>query len=406
MSSLTACGGGNNGGKSEEGGDGIEKGDYSVLVWVDTKIKAITESQLAAFKSTLPEGVNVTFEIKAVGEGTAAGNMLTDPEKGADIYGFAQDQLARLVAGNALSPISGQIRTEVESRNSEDSVNAAKSGRAMYAFPLTDNGYFLYYDKSVISESQAGNVTSLLAACTAAGKTFSYAADDAWYNAAYFFGAGCKSEWKTNASGKFTEYDDTYNSDEGLMAAKGIKELVLHAAYAPGSEAGTALGSGSAAVVSGTWDYNAAKEKLGDNFAAIELPSFTVDGVTKHLGSFNGYKLIGVKPQANASKAAICQMAASYITNKDCQLARFEQNGWGPTNKEALELDDIKNNEALNALHNQAKFATPQGQYPSKWWNHAAAISSDIKLLGASSTDAQLREILQAYADGLEDFLG
>lgn len=408
-STLAACGGSKPAPTSEpeeeESEAALEPGDYSVLVWVDTKIKALTESQLAAFKNTLPEGVNVSFEVKAVGEGSAAGNMITDPEKGADVYGFAQDQLARLVTANALAPIAGSMKKTLEARNTAASIDAAKSGRSLYAFPMTDNGYFLYYDKSIISAEEATDVTSILAAVSRAGKTFAFDLKSGYYNAAYFFGAGCESTWKTNSSGKFTSYVDTY-AEKGLDAAKGIREIVTHEKFVNGSDAGTVLGGDSAAVVSGTWDYNAAKEKLGVNFAAAELPHFKVGDKDYHLGSFSGYKLIGVKPQQDANKAAICQMVASYLTDKAAQLARFESNGWGPTNNEALALDEIKQNEALNALHAQDAYSSPQGQYPGTWWDTAAAITTDIQDLGANSTDAELQAVLDTYNEALPGMIG
>ncbi|MBQ8031543.1 MAG: extracellular solute-binding protein, partial [Butyrivibrio sp.] len=94
-----------------------------------------------------------TFTVEAVGEGDAAGNMITDVEAGADIYAFAQDQIARLVTAGALEVVEDSNAEVVKSENDAGAVAAATVGGTLYAYPLTsDNGYFLYYDKSVVTD--------------------------------------------------------------------------------------------------------------------------------------------------------------------------------------------------------------------------------------------------------------
>ena len=67
--------------------------------------------------------------VEAVGEGTAATNMITDVEGGADIFGFAQDQLARLVASGALIDVSEENAALVTAENDGGSVAAVTLGR-------------------------------------------------------------------------------------------------------------------------------------------------------------------------------------------------------------------------------------------------------------------------------------
>lgn len=88
-----------------------------------------------------PEYADYAVTVEPVGKGDAASNMLTDLDAGADIFNFAQNQLARLVAAGAL--------IELSEENAAGSVAAATMADLVYAYPLTsDNGYFLYYDKS------------------------------------------------------------------------------------------------------------------------------------------------------------------------------------------------------------------------------------------------------------------
>ena len=398
---LSACGGG---GSKETTPD--LTGNYKFEVWCAKEAVTSTEVQLENYKKTLPEGCTVEFEVNPVGEGDAAGNMLTDVESGADIYCFAQDQLARLVAAGALDQITGNVKTEVTARNDGGSVKAGTHKEKLYAFPLTsDNGYFMYYDKSVINPSSIGDLSLILADAKAAGK-FVYYDGGGWYNASFFFATGCQSTWTQNEDETWTISKDDYNSANGVISAKGLAALVNHENYVNGSSAGTAFGSNAAVCISGTWDYNAAVEKLGDNFACAELPSFTVGGKAYHLGSFSGNKLMGVKPQSGDKKLQrtyLAKQIASFLTNEENQLARFNSLKWGPSNLNAQQNAAVKANPALVALNAQAKYATPQGQYPGAWWDAAAAIVTDLqKLETVSPTDEQVKAVLKAYEDSIK----
>ena len=71
-------------------------------VWVSEESVGYTQELVDMFKAANPEYAGMTVVIQPVGEGDAASNMITDVEAGADIYTFAHDQLARLVAAGAL----------------------------------------------------------------------------------------------------------------------------------------------------------------------------------------------------------------------------------------------------------------------------------------------------------------
>ena len=68
-------------------------------VWVPEAAVDFTNAQIEAFKAANPDyaGMNVTVE--PVGEGDAAGKVIADVEAAADVFNFAQDQLARRRAG-------------------------------------------------------------------------------------------------------------------------------------------------------------------------------------------------------------------------------------------------------------------------------------------------------------------
>ena len=267
--------------------DGIEDaGTYSIKVWVDDKIVDLTRTQIQSFVAESGGKYVINATVEPQSEGTAASSMLQDVQSGADIFCFAQDQLSRLKVAGAVSKLTGNYASFIRNNNSEDSANAALLGENYYAFPTTsDNGYFLYYDKSVISDEDAKDMTTILARCKAKGKKLNFEArSNGFYAASYFLADGldCHSNWTLDEiTGKFVEYDDNFSSDNGFIAAKGLKELADTSIVATNALA-SKLGDTAAAVVSGIWEYDVALKRLGDNLGCAELPSFTVDGKSYH----------------------------------------------------------------------------------------------------------------------------
>ena len=384
MLSLVACGPQADPTNPSQNAGGDLAGTYNVKVWVAENIVDLTKTQIDNFNATNTLGIKINATVEPVGEGDAASNMTTDVEAGADIFGFAQDQAARLIQAGALAKLGPAAAEWVKANNDADAIVAATSGEELYAYPMTsDNGYFLYYDKSVISDEDAKSLEAIIAACEKAGKNFSFELENSWYLPAFFFATGCISEWTMAEDGKnFKSVDDNFNSDAGKIAAEGLKKLVTSKCYV-NSSATTDFEAAipSAAVVSGTWNYGNAKGLLGDNLGVAVLPSFEVGGQSYQLSGFKGCKLIGVKPQQDAKKAAALNQLAQYLTGYDCQMERLtnEKIGWGPSNLKAQQTEEFKNAPHLKAMYAQKAFCRPQGQIHGSWWDIAKVITSSIK---------------------------
>ena len=398
---LTACGGGNT--EDQKTPTGNTPQEETIKVWCAENIVDLTKTQLENFKKANPD-VKATFVVEAVGEGDAASKVTQDVTAAADIYCFPQDQLARLVAAGALAEVTGSTKDTIKANNDGGSVGAASVGDKLYAYPLTsDNGYFMYYDKSVIQESSVGSLSALIADCEAANRKFSFELNNGWYVTSFFFATGCVTEWTTNSEGAFTSYKDTFNSAKGLVAVEGMKQLTKSSVWVNSSASSAFTGKDdkgnalenfvkSAVLVSGTWNYDAVKAELGDNMGVAKLPSFTVGSETYQLGSFGGFKLVGTKPQSSAVRSAYVQLVASYLTSETCQLERFNAVSWGPSNVNAQNSEAVKANPALVALAAQSAHAIPQGQFPDDWWKAAGAINQNIY------NDVALQSVLDQYA--------
>ena len=340
-------------------------------VWVADAAVDFTNAQIDAFKAANPDYANMNVTVEAVGEGDAASKVITDVSAAADIFGFAQDQLARLVAAGAVEVVEPGNAEIVKAENDAGAVAAVTMGEEMYAYPLTsDNGYFLYYDKSVVTDPST--LEQILADCEAAGKSFYMELNSGWYQTAFFFGAGCTLTYDSDNEGNLTKCNVDYASENGLKAFKSIIKVAASPAFANGSSISNATNVG--AIVDGTWDSEAAKELFGDNYAAAKLP--TVDGY--QMSGFGGFKMLGVKPQTDEDKLAACDALAAWLSSGDVQLARYEALGWGPSNLAAQQSDAVKSDVALSALADQLQYTIPQGQYPGDYWNLATGLGDRV----------------------------
>lgn len=382
-------------------------GEGEIVIWVADNVVDLTKQYAEEFLASDPLYSGYTVTVEPVGEGDAAGNMTTDVEAGADIYGFAQDQLTRLVVAGALYDISDTYYEQfVATNNDGGAVGAAKVGDATYAFPVTsDNGYFMYYDKSVITDTST--LEAVVEQCEEAGKNFYFEINSGWYQTAFFFATGCELTYDVDAEGAFTACNINYNSDAGMVALKEMIELAASPSFQNGSSVGKAVDA--AAIITGTWDKSSAQDMFGDNYAAVKLPEFTgSDGEKYQLSGFGGNKLLGVKPQTEGGKAIVCLNLAEYLSSAEVQLARFEAQGWGPSNLEAQQNEAVQADVALAALAAQLNYAIPQGQYPGDYWTRATALGDDViaDVYTVDSADADLKAVLEQFEADCKSYAG
>jgi len=372
-------------------------GTYDITLWVSEMagVAEMTQEMIDAFEAANP-GIVINASIEGVTEADAGSKVVADVASAPDIYCFAQDQLARLVQAAALAAPGKGASETIRNTNDAGSVAAASVAGTLYAYPMTsDNGYYMYYDTSIISEEDAESLEAVIAACEANGVKFRYALENAWYTASFFFATGCHSNWSMNEAGEFTSVDDTFNTEAGLAAMKGMQKLAQSPAYDSNADIFTDAG----VVITGIWNANAAADHFGANLGATDLPSFEVDGTSYHLGSYTGNKLMGVKPQADAKKAAVLSQLAQWLTNEENQMKRYELYQWGPSNLNAQASEAVQANASLAALAKQNNYGQPQGQIHGSWWDIAKVLGAEAK---AATSDADLKTALEAYAETID----
>ncbi|MDO5021892.1 MAG: extracellular solute-binding protein [Eubacteriales bacterium] len=345
----------------------------ALKVWGSQEDQVMLQEMVESFKAANPDKeYDISFGV--VSEADAKTKYLEDPEAAADVFAFANDHLYELVNADALYEVTIN-KEEIVNANVASSIEAATKDDILYAYPITaDNGYFLYYDKSVISEEQVKSLDGILEACNNAGKKMFMDVSNGWYIASFFLGAGC--ELGLSEDGKQT---CNFNNEDGVKAGEAIKAFTADPAFLTGDDAILTGGFGDtiAAGVSGTWNAAAIKEKLGDNYAAAKLPTFTFGEEQKQMSSFGGFKLMGVNTMTMFPEEAMA--LAQWLTNEENQLKRFQMRSIGPSNKVVAQNEDVLADKALAALAAQAEFAVSQKEVLGNYWQPAEAFGTTME---------------------------
>lgn len=343
------------------------KKDVTLKVWGSQEDQVMLQQMIDSFKAKYTDA-NYTITLGVVGEGEAKDKFLQDPAAAADVFQFANDQIADFVKAGALYEVT-RNKAAIIAANLANSIEAATVNGKLYAYPSTaDNGYFMYYDKSVFTEDDVKSLDKMLEVAAAKNKKVFMDVSNGWYIASFFFGAGGKMG--LDSTGKIV---CDFNNENGLKAGNAIKAFTASAAFVTGDDSVLKGGIGTtiAAGVSGTWNAADIESILKTNYAATKLPTFTLDGKQAQMSSFAGFKLVGVNAQTKFAVEAMT--LAEWLTNEANQLLRFNTRKMGPSNKKAADSADVKANIALAALALQNQFAVAQKDVPNNYWSPAEA---------------------------------
>ena len=146
--------------------------------------------QQAAFAAEHPEW-NITWTTEIVGEDNCKTEVLKDVEAAADVYFFASDQLVELVNAGAIAQLGGAAEQMVKDEIAESVQATVKIGDATYAIPFTHNTFFMFYDKTLMDESDVASLEKIMAKETADNVyNFYFESAGGWKLGCYYYGAG------------------------------------------------------------------------------------------------------------------------------------------------------------------------------------------------------------------------
>ena len=376
---MTAC---------KDGGGSSNK----LVLWGPGAQQASLQEMVNLFLEANPD-FGLEIELGIAGEGDAYGMMSNDVKSGADVFAYANDQIANLYSIGALARLSSSTVEGLLTTDSKAAVDAGKLGDGYYGYPYAaDNGFFMYYDKSIITEEQTKNLEDVLDACAKAKKYIIYQFGTGWYAGSFIYGAG--GEYNVTYDGSTVvdiqcNFDQKPDGGEYTYGQLGGQQLIDFYNYNDYVKDGdddvisTYLNDNKVgACITGTWNAGIIKEKLGaDKYAATILPDWTssLDGKTYRWKSFAGYKLYGVN--SYSSHLAEAHKLAAFLSSEAMQEKRFDDSEIGPSNLAVAAKDKVQNNIAIAAISEQLKAenSVVQTAMPGSYWTEMESFGGAMK---------------------------
>ena len=397
-STSTPSGGSGSGSGSNTPSGGSTSGevtDITLKVWcpsnqIDT---GIMKEQQDAFQAEHPEW-KITWDLTAVGEDTCQESVLRDVEAAADVFFFSNDQLPDLVSAGAIAQLGGSTADMVNSTMAEAVVNTAMVDGKLYAIPFTHNTFFMFYDKTLLSEDDIKSMESIMAV-DLPGNAYNFYFESAggWKLGAWYYGAGL-SVFGPDGSDLSAGVD--WNNATGLSVTNYLIDLINNPKCAYDGEIAVSELIGDhrlGAWWDGSWNYDMYHDVLGDDLGLAVIPTFNPDGTDHQLLGFYGSKCIGVNAKSKNPAAAVA--FAAFLGNEENQTLRFEKSAQIPTNINAANSEAVKA-DAMAAVivdeSNTCSVAQPvNSTFSARYWTYAGAIPTEIRSGEINKDNAQAK---------------
>ena len=355
----------------------------------------------AKFAEAHPE-YKITWVNEVCNEGDAGTMVSTDPSAAADVYMFANDQLGGLVKANAISRLGGDFEAQVKNDNSQTLVNTVThTDGNIYGFPVTNNTWFMYYNKDVFTEEDVKSLDTMLTKGTVA---FDWG--NGWYSGCFFFANGGKCFGDTGAD---AAAGIQFGADNGGYEA--ALKMVQLAANPNMLDGGNNMGYAGLldgtvdAYFSGSWDYADLYAALGDKLGAVQPPMVEIGGQQKQIMSFAGSKAVGVNPNAKNLPAAT--KFAAFLASVEAQKARYEMRGVIPAASVLANDESVKTNVvAVAEINTMVNAAVAQSAIPEmgRFWTPVGSFGGLVNTgaVDESNYKEQVEQMMEALnATGL-----
>lgn len=372
-------------------GDEVEAVEtVEINVWATAAEEAVINKVVAEWNADHDAVNQFKIRFTAVAEGDCGTTLSKDPtvDGAPALFLCADDHIFDLRSKNIIAEIKGERREKIEKNNTDVAVLGVTQEEKIWGYPVTsDNGYFMWYDKSQVDATTVGSLEDLLAHAKSKGKSVLMDVPNGWYANSFIMSpqaCGVESlKWRTDAEGKAV-YDTTWDSEVGVKVSEYIQKL-LTPYYADGT---LKIGSNAeiqqgfsdrslVAAVSGTWMEPLLLEEIGDDLAADKLPEYHIDGKAYQMASFGGSKVYCINKTCTVEEQKTAAALAELLTTKNAQLVRFEERGSLPCNLDAVEDKRYTENVSIGgaAFVKQSAYACVQAQTAeSRYWDIGKAI--------------------------------
>ena len=373
-------------------------GPVALTVWGAEEDEALLQEIFASFQAHYAGQASFQITFQPQSESNCKDVLLGDLEGGADVFAFADDQVAALAAAGGLDPIGDEAA--IRSTTLPAAVEAASVGGTLYAYPLTaDNGYFLYYNKAYFTQEDIQSLDRILEVAAHAEKLVAMDWSSAWYVYAFFGNTGLEVGLNEDGITNYCTWNSTEGPIRGVDVARSMLNISASPAFAnrPDGEFLAGVRDGSViAGISGVWNAVAVEEAWGRDMGAAKLPVYTCAGQQVQMASFSGCKLIGVNAYSQHPEWAA--RLAEWITSEENQRLRFELRGQGPANVNAANSPQVQSSQAIAALLEQSNYSQLQ-RVGGKFWDPVSEFSGNMAL--GNPSGASLQTQLDRLVEGV-----
>lgn len=346
-----------------------------LVVWESKGERAYSDDFIKEFTNRY--GVEVTWE--EVDPSEQADRLEKDGSSAADVVMIPNSELGKAVEAGLVLP-NDHFEVESRSLNAESAVQGTSYKGMLYGYPLAAETYLLYYNKDLIQEAPKTFEDVIEFSKKFTDKTNNkYGV--MWEVGDFYF----SYPFLASSGGYVYGKGGTDVNDIGLNSAEAQKSMEMFISLKevlPVKSGKITKESKSSLFTSGNlaMDINGLsvlgeyKEALGNKLGVVSLP--TIGGQpTTSFSDIKAWYVSANTPYPNAAR-----MFAYYASTKDAQLQYSEQTGAVPTNKEAQQSDQIKNDPYLSAFTEQLGNAHPVPSLPEMdhVWEPMGAALADI----------------------------
>lgn len=363
---LSACGG-------SGGGSTSSNSPQTVTIWDGWASNYVAPKQ-AIFDAYHQLHPNVTIKLVNNTQNLIQKSLTAiKANNGPDIVAWVDDSLGEMVDSHSVVPMDQYIsQSYVNSTYTQAAAQAVQFNGHVWGVPETVEAVTIMYNKKLVNASQLPKTTDDMLNFA---KSYQQAhpgqygivwpTQDAYYNAAWFYGFG----------GYYVKPDGTVglNTPQATAAGNFISSF---RSYLPkqidGTTASALFGEGkAAAIIDGPWAYSqyATKNNIDVGFAT--LPTVASNNNTP------GMPFVGVKSlwvTKNSKNPALDADILKFYTNYQNQVSMIKQTGEIPANNQALQDPSVKSNVAVSGFATQVQYGTPlpNTPYMSALWTPVA----------------------------------
>jgi arabinogalactan oligomer/maltooligosaccharide transport system substrate-binding protein len=396
---ITACGGTSSSSSSSNQ-------PQTITIWHGWGAGYVEPKQ-AIFNAYMKLHPNVTIKVVNVPQNILQKSITAvKANNGPDIIAWVDDSLGELVDSHTVIPLDQYIsQSYLNSTYTPAAAQALQFNGHVYGVPETVESVTIMYNKKLVSASQLPTTTDQMLAFEqsytqqhAGQYGIVWPTQDAYYNAAWFYGFGAYYVKPNGTVG--------LNTPEATAAGNFIASF---RPYLPkqldGTTASALFTEGkAAAIIDGPWAYANYATKAGIDVGFITLPIVPANNST-HGTPFVGVKSLWVSK--NATNPALAADILKFYTNAENQVQMVKVTGETPANLTALQDQAVKSDPAISGFAVQVQFGTPlpNTPYMSALWlpvgNALAAIWT-----GAQTPEAALASAQTAAEKGVQGISG